>query len=274
MNAVTTINPPRQKLLERLAGKYHIEPNKVLATLTTTAFRGDATTEQLVALCVVADQYNLNPWTNEIYAFPSRKGIVPVVGVDGWARIINEHPQFDGLDFAEAEDGSWVECTIHRKDRSHPVKVREWMVECSRGTEPWKTHPRRMLRHKALIQCARIAFAFVGIYDQDEAERIIDVSPEKVSMLANPRDGMETANPESVDAYVSRIADVMAMDAPGQDDLEAAQADALFAIHQEINPQPELCTAVRDACKARGVITAANYDKTVRLGSKRFQERK
>ena len=31
----------------------------------------------------------------------------------------------------------------------------------------------RMLRHKALIQCARLAFGFTGIYDQDEAERII-----------------------------------------------------------------------------------------------------
>ena len=29
-----------------------------------------------------------------------------------------------------------------------------------------------MLRHKALIQCARIAFGFSGIYDEDEAHRI------------------------------------------------------------------------------------------------------
>lgn len=38
-----------------------------------------------------------------------------------------------------------------------------------------------MLRHKALIQCARVAFGFSGIYDQDETERIIEgqvVSPE------------------------------------------------------------------------------------------------
>jgi len=29
------------------------------------------------------------------------------------------------------------------------------------------------LRHKALIQAARLAFGFSGIYDQDEAERIV-----------------------------------------------------------------------------------------------------
>ncbi|MDD8914931.1 phage recombination protein Bet, partial [Escherichia coli] len=28
--------------------------------------------------------------------------------------------------------------------------------------------------HKSMIQCSRIAFGFVGIFDQDEAERIIE----------------------------------------------------------------------------------------------------
>ena len=31
-----------------------------------------------------------------------------------------------------------------------------------------------MLRHKAMIQCARLAFGYGGIYDQDEAERIVE----------------------------------------------------------------------------------------------------
>jgi len=31
-----------------------------------------------------------------------------------------------------------------------------------------------MLRHKAMIQAARLAFGFVGIFDQDEAERITE----------------------------------------------------------------------------------------------------
>jgi hypothetical protein len=43
---------------------------------------------------------------------------------------------------------------------------------------PWQTHPKRFHRHKALIQCARVAFGFTGIFEQDEAERIIE-SPVK-----------------------------------------------------------------------------------------------
>lgn len=147
------------------------EASDLVATLKATAFKGPATDAQLAALLFVASQYGLNPFTKEIYAFPdSRNGIVPVVGVDGWSRIINSNPQFDGMDFEH--DAESCTCIIHRKDRSHPVKVTEFMEECKRDAGPWKTHPRRMLRHKAMIQAARLAFGYTGIFDQDEADRI------------------------------------------------------------------------------------------------------
>jgi hypothetical protein len=174
-----TILPAERKpqgLVERFAGRYFVDPGKLLVTLKSTAFKsaGEISNEQMMALLVVADQYKLNPFTKEIFAFPDRGGIVPVVGVDGWSRIINEHPQFDGMDFVFADDGSSCTCIIHRKDRNHPISVTEYMAEVKRDTSPWKSHPRRMLRHKALIQCARIAFGFAGIYDEDEAERIVE----------------------------------------------------------------------------------------------------
>lgn len=145
----------------------------LIETLKATAFKGQVSDAQMTALMVVANQYGLNPWTKEIYAFPDKNnGIVPVVGVDGWARIINNHPQFDGMDFEQDAEG--CTCIIFRKDRSHPVKVTEYMSECKRGTGPWQSHPKRMLRHKAMIQCARIAFGYGGIFDQDEAEVIVE----------------------------------------------------------------------------------------------------
>ena len=92
--------------------------SELISTLKQTAFKGDASDAQFTALMVVANQYGLNPWTREIYAFPDKQnGIVPVVGVDGWSRIINEHPQFDGLEFVMPEDGSECTCIIYRKDR-------------------------------------------------------------------------------------------------------------------------------------------------------------
>jgi len=56
----------------------------LITTLKQPAFRGNATEAQLAALLIVANQYGLNPWTKEIYAFPDKhNGIVPVVGIDG-----------------------------------------------------------------------------------------------------------------------------------------------------------------------------------------------
>lgn len=165
----------------KLAGSLGLEgePRELVETLKATAFKGQVSDAQMAALLIVASQYRLNPWTKEIYAFPDKNnGIVPVVGVDGWSRIINGHPQFDGLDFEQ--DGESCTCIIYRKDRNHPIRVTEWLDECRRNTGPWQSHPRRMLRHKAMIQCARIAFGFVGIYDQDEAERIVE-SPRDVT---------------------------------------------------------------------------------------------
>jgi phage recombination protein Bet len=143
-------------------------------TLKATAFKGQVSDAQMTALLIVANQYGLNPWTKEIYAFPDKNnGIVPVVGVDGWSRIINGNAQFDGMEFIQDDDS--CTCKIYRKDRSHAVSVTEYMSECKRpNVGPWQSHPKRMLRHKAMIQCARLAFGFGGIYDQDEAERIVE----------------------------------------------------------------------------------------------------
>jgi hypothetical protein len=168
---VTTLQP-RASALAVMADKFHVEPAKLLETLKNTVFR-NATNDELLALVVVSNEYGLNPLTKEIYAFPAKGGgIVPVVSIDGWIRMMNDHPQFDGIDyqFQHDEQGRLVSCTaiIYRKDRSHPTRVTEYLAECRRNTEPWKMES-RMLRHKATIQGARVAFGFSGITDEDEA---------------------------------------------------------------------------------------------------------
>ena len=190
---------------KKLAESFGIEGDaqEIVSILKATAFRsdkGEVSDAQLAALLIVAGQYGLNPWTKEIYAFPDKKnGIVPVVGVDGWSRIINEHPQFDGMEFrasetmirmpgANVDAPEWMEAVIYRKDRSRPTVVREYLDEVYREpfkgqygvvVGPWQTHTKRFLRHKTSIQSSRLAFGFGGIYDQDEAERIVEASPVK-----------------------------------------------------------------------------------------------
>lgn len=175
-------------LTNKLAQRFDVEANgiELYNTLKATAFKGNVSDAQMTALLIVANQYQLNPWTKEIYAFPDKNnGIVPVVGVDGWSRIINGDPNFDGMDFQQDDES--CTCIIYRKDRSHPIKVTEYMAECKRnGVGPWQSHPRRMLRHKAMIQCARLAFGFVGIYEPDEADRIVNPEADSSSVDVTP----------------------------------------------------------------------------------------
>lgn len=186
-----------------LAKQFNISGSEqeLIATLKATAFKGNVSDAQMAALMLVAGQYGLNPFTKEIYAFPDRNnGIVPVVGVDGWSRIINSDPQFDGMDFEQDEES--CTCIIYRKDRTRPIKVTEWMSECKReGVGPWKTHPRRMLRHKAMIQCARLAFGFVGIYDQDEAERIAEAEVAQQASMRTPQAAAAQNAPAGYEEY-------------------------------------------------------------------------
>jgi phage recombination protein Bet len=196
-------------LTSNFATRFGLGENQqeLMTTLKATAFKGQVTDAQMTALMLVAQQYSLNPWTREIYAFPDKNnGIVPVVGVDGWSRIMNDHPQFDGLEFKQ--DDASCTCIIYRKDRAHPISATEYLDECKRSTGPWQSHPRRMLRHKAMIQCARLAFGFGGIYDQDEAERIIEsdvvtlrvVDTNTGEVTPAPKPALEACSEESFNA--------------------------------------------------------------------------
>lgn len=180
MNELTT--QPKPSALGAMATRFNVEPSKLLETLKHTAFKG-ATDAQMMALCVVANEYGLNPFTKQIYAFPDKGGgIVPVIGVDGWYHMVNQHSQFDGVEFVETFDGSGkieaVTATIHRKDRQRATSVTERLAECFRATDPWENQPTRMLRHRAFIQCARICFGMSGA-DPEDAERMQE--PRQVS---------------------------------------------------------------------------------------------
>ena len=168
-----------------LAEQYGMTPDSMYNTLRNTVFKDARNDDEFFALCLVAKQYKLNPLLKQIYAFPSKGGgITPLVGVDGYISVMNRQQDFDGIDFEFAKEEvpignppkklpAWCEARIKRKSCSTPVVVREYMEECFRGTDPWRSHPRRMLRHKALAQCVRLAFGMSGVYaDPDDAEPV------------------------------------------------------------------------------------------------------
>lgn len=173
---IAKIEEQRQRptAIQAMAVRLNMTPGKLQDTLRQTVFR-DANDAEFAALIVVANEYRLNPLLKEIFAFKAKGGgIIPYVSVDGWIRIINEHPQYDGIEFNDIVDETGdlyaIECVIWRKDRTKPTKVVEYLEECRRDSEPWKKSPKRFLRHRSLMQCGRVAFGFSGIVSDEDYE--------------------------------------------------------------------------------------------------------
>ena len=175
----------------------------------------------LERLLLTAERLGLDPLSNEIYALEKpaatnqKTQIIFVVGVDGWTKIINAHSAFDGMKFVESEPGDdelplYFECTIFRKDRKVATSVREYMYEAHTNQGAWLTHPRRMLRHKAMVQCARLCFGLSGIYDPDEALRIQETQPstskiDRSQILKSGQTKADTLGSNFVKTWVSKF---------------------------------------------------------------------
>jgi hypothetical protein len=188
---MTTNLPAKRDPVTTLAETLGFDRATLANVLAKTVMPSSTRPEDALAFCAVANSLGLNPLAKEIYAFPGKSGgIQPIVGVDGWVTIARrKSPGVRFLfDDVLGPDGSLISVTARIVERgdSHPIaEVTEYMVECKRGTDPWRTAPRRMLRHKALIQAIRYAFGVSGVIDEDEYARMTEREVE--AMPAKPR---------------------------------------------------------------------------------------
>jgi hypothetical protein len=117
----------------------------------------------MVALLRTMRHLQLDPLSDEISLIQHEDGHWQAhITIEGCCALLNRHPQFDGLTFTQSDTNitgvpEWIECTIYRRDRAVPITVREYLVEVQADKPLWKKMPRRMLRHRALQQCVRLA---------------------------------------------------------------------------------------------------------------------
>jgi phage recombination protein Bet len=161
--------------LESLAARLDVSPSSLQETLLQTVFKNCSKAE-FVALVIVSNTYNLNPLLREIYAFPKKGGgIQAIVGYDGWIKIANSHPQYDGFESVHIEEQNGdlkaIEGVLHRKDRSHPTKKLVYLKEFKRNTEPWNTSPHHMLDVRCFCQTVRLALGIpLGVEGIDDLD--------------------------------------------------------------------------------------------------------
>ncbi len=111
-----------------------------------------------------ARHWLLNPAVGHIdWNHHPELGYEVFLSIDGWIALIQREPSFRGISFQQSTEMDqgipiWIECTIYRSDLIAPITIREYFVEIRTDHPVWREMPRRMMRHKSMQQCARLAF--------------------------------------------------------------------------------------------------------------------
>jgi hypothetical protein len=225
----TQLTPVAQTALQKIsesAGISAAEVGSVLRNMIISAKNQNgavATDAEMVVASSLCAKYDLNPMVKECAAFVSNGKLQFVIMVDGWYKMVNRQPDFDGVEFEDKFDEKGVifssTCKMFLKSRSRPIVVTEYLAECKQSSTPWQKWPARMLRHKAYIQAARMAFGFSDAIDDDEARRYPEYTRE--------RDITPTSEP-----------------------LELSQFDDLMAVCSTIEELDEECASIRKKLSA------------------------
>jgi len=160
--SIELLNIPIIKELARAASGLGIDEVELQAWVDLQI---EVPAKTILTLLRMMQSLHLDPLSEEIGFTQYEDGQWQVlITIEGCSKLLNQHPQFNGLIFTQAEtliDGlpEWIECSIYRKDREVPTTVREYLAEVKGENEIWKKMPRRMLRHRALQQCVRLAIA-------------------------------------------------------------------------------------------------------------------
>lgn len=178
------------KALALIASSTGVTPEEVKEVLKGMIISGKqqhnatATDAEMTVVSSIFAKYDLNPFVREGHAFVSGGKLQVIIGLDGWLKIANRDPNFDGYEQIENfdEKGELISVTtkIYVKGRKYPTPHTEWMKEAFVPTSPaWKKYPFRMLAGKSLGQCVRKAFGISEVVDDDEAARITGARQEK-----------------------------------------------------------------------------------------------
>ncbi len=129
-----------------------------------------ATPAQLTMFLEVCRSTGLNPFLKEIW-YVAEKGLI-MAARDGYLRVANENPQFDGIETRVERDEKQVPikavCTVWRKDRKHPVICEAYFNEYNKTSPVWKQYPSAMISKVAEVLALKRSFAINGVVTEEE----------------------------------------------------------------------------------------------------------
>jgi phage recombination protein Bet len=142
---------------------------EVIATIKDTVAKG-ATDAQLRMFLEICKATGLNPFLREIW-FVAETGRI-MAGRDGYLRVANENPMFDGMETRVERDSHNVPvkatCSVWRKDRSHAITCEAYYSEYVKGSPVWRNYPSAMISKVAEVLALKRSFAINGVVTEEE----------------------------------------------------------------------------------------------------------
>lgn len=149
--------------------RYDYDSAEVVQTIKQTVAKG-ATDAQLRMFLEVCRRTGLDPFLKEIWYVPE-KGII-MAGRDGYLRVANEHPMFDGMEtrVERDRDGRPVKatCSVWRKDRNHPITCEAYYSEYVKTSPVWRQYPSAMIGKVAEVLSLKRSFSINGVVTEEE----------------------------------------------------------------------------------------------------------
>jgi phage recombination protein Bet len=144
----------------------------MLATLRNSVAPG-LTDNEFLLFAEMVKATGLNPVTKEVWAIKAGGRLQMMTGINGFLRIANAHPAYDGMEVEFERDGDKIisaTAKVYRKDRRFPSVATAFMSEYAKQSPIWKTMPSIMLSKCAKSLALREAFVqeLGGLYTQEE----------------------------------------------------------------------------------------------------------
>ena len=150
-----------------------------------------ATQDEFEMFMHLAKTYQLDPFQKEIFFWKYKGDTTIMTSRDGYLKIANRHPEFDGLvsdvvhkndnfqktlEVVQHEYGTdrggivGAYALVYRKDRKYPIYIFAPYEEYSADKKAWKQYPSAMILKCAESMALKRAFSVSGLVSKEEME--------------------------------------------------------------------------------------------------------
>lgn len=177
LDTVIAATAKRQGIVDGAAAMLGVEPKKLCNLLRNVWHTSQGQppltdAEMFIGLSMIA-RYELDPVAKEVYVTRGKKGLMTIVGIDGWVKILHRTSYFNGFTQEKKYDGGKVvsiTTMIYSKTHDYPFPYEALMKEYMRvAGDVANILPVHMLGIFSLRHAARLFVPLSGICMEEEA---------------------------------------------------------------------------------------------------------